>query len=237
VILLLFAIITLAASAFVLIGEENDAVSDPKQKAARGEIKGLDELSLVRSKNLTKVLADVNGSSRPYVSNIRVAPDRVNLTVRDADGERKVLTYDAAIERTTNDFGVGEDRAVRATSIDANAPERMLRTVTEKTEMDADALDYVTLTVSGESKSDWTWYMALKEGPARVRQWVAAADGSDVRKPGELSKAQKDENAARQRQFERQQRELMQRNERRTACISRATSAEAVSRCLERFSP
>lgn len=60
-ILLLFTILTLAISAFVLISEESDAVSDPVQKAARGEITGLHELSLLRRPNLERALAKVAG--------------------------------------------------------------------------------------------------------------------------------------------------------------------------------
>ena len=49
---LLFLLATIAASAFVLHSAEADAVKDPKQKAARGEITGLSKLSLVRPENL-----------------------------------------------------------------------------------------------------------------------------------------------------------------------------------------
>jgi hypothetical protein len=63
------------------------------------------------------------------------------------------------------------------------------------------------------------WFLFMDQGPARVRQWVAEADGTDLRKPGELS--------ARERR----------RNEQRTACMRKAGDAVAVSRCLERFNP
>src|SRR4051794_7693807 len=45
-ILLVFTILTVALSAFVLQRSEHDAVHDPVQKAARGEITGLDAESL-----------------------------------------------------------------------------------------------------------------------------------------------------------------------------------------------
>lgn len=232
-ILLLFAILTIAASAYVLVNEEQDAAGDPKQKAARGEIRGLSKLSLVREANLRKVLARVDRSKRPFVTTIRVAPDRVNLTVRDPDGYRKVVNYDPAFGKTESDFGVGEDTAVRASSIDAAAPERMLRIVAKRTELGANAVDYVTLSVSGESARDRTWFLSLKQGPARVRQWIAANDGSDVRKPGEPSAAQKAADAKRQRAYERQQRIF----KRRSACLSRATTAEQLQRCVDRYQP
>lgn len=47
-VLLLFAILTLAASAYVLATAEQNAVDDPAQRAARGEITGLHAQSLMR---------------------------------------------------------------------------------------------------------------------------------------------------------------------------------------------
>ena len=72
-ILLVFVILSVALSAFILLNEEQDAVHDPVQKAARGEITGLDDESLLREENLRKALAEVAGSKHPLVSNIRVS--------------------------------------------------------------------------------------------------------------------------------------------------------------------
>src|SRR5436309_14945873 len=54
-ILILFAVLTLAASAFVLQRAEHKALHDPAQKAARGEVSGLSGLSFFRAENLRKV--------------------------------------------------------------------------------------------------------------------------------------------------------------------------------------
>jgi hypothetical protein len=179
----LFVLATLAASAFVLAGAERDALHDPKQKAARGEIQGLSELSLLREQNLRRALAKVAAGRFPLVSNIRVAADRVNVSVRDADGFRRYLTIDPGLGVTSSDVGVGEDYAIAATELDAGAPERMARAVAARTGYGPDAVDYAVLAPS--KGSEQSWYMFLKQGPARVRQWTAAADGSDLRKPGE----------------------------------------------------
>jgi hypothetical protein len=68
-----------------------------------------------------------------------------------------------------------------------------------------------------------------------VRQWIAAANGSDLRKPGELSQAQKDADAKRKRQFEAQQRRFKRQSERRNACLQKARDATTAARCIERF--
>ena len=237
--ILLFLVATLAASALVLHKAEADAVKDPKQKAARGEITGLSQLSLVRAENLRKALAKVNQGKYPLISNIRVAADRINLSVRDKDGYRKYVTIDPGFGVKMSDAGVGEDYAVHTESINVEAPQRMLKAVIAKTGLTGGAFDYAATSFSENSKT--TWYMAMKRGPARVRQWVAEANGSDVRKPGELSAADKKrqadtarENARIQRDAQRRVRHVQAVVKRRNRCIMRATTAEQVSKCIER---
>ncbi|MEA2458750.1 MAG: hypothetical protein QOC95_1722, partial [Thermoleophilaceae bacterium] len=122
-ILVLFTVLTLAASVYVLLKSEHKAQGDPVQKAARGEVQGLGADSLLREQNLRKALAKVADGRRPLISNVRVSATRVDLTVRDADGSRKLLSIDPGFGVKESDFGVGEDAAVRASGIDAAAPE------------------------------------------------------------------------------------------------------------------
>ena len=231
-ILLIFVVLTLAASAFVLTRAADKLEHDPAQKASRGEVKGLDSLSLLRSANLRRALAKVESGSYPLISNLRVSAARVDVTARDSDGSRKVLSIDPAFNVRTNDFGVGEDPAVRSERIVAAAPERMVRSVAERTGLTVDAVDYVTTSFSGTGEHGW--YMSLNQGPARVRQWIAAADGSDLRKPGELSRAQQDENARQRRRIEAEQSRIKRVLARRRACLIKARDVYAASRCVER---
>ena len=237
-----FVVLTLAASAFVLHRAEANAVKDPKQKAARGEITGLSELSLVRPENLRKALAKVNAGRYPLVSNIRVAPDRVNLSVRDRDGYRKYLTIGPGLDVSTSDAGVGEDYSVHTESINPEAPARMLKLVVAKTGLSPAAVDYAATSFSENAKT--TWYMSMKQGPARVRSWIAESDGSDIRRPGELSSADKRAQAETARRNEEHQREIQRQVrhtqaviKRRTRCIEKARDAAGVSRCLETYQP
>lgn len=240
--ILLFLVATLAASAFVLHRAEANAVKDPKQKAARGEISGLSDLSLVRPENLRKALAKVNDGRYPLISNIRVAPDRINLSVRDKDGYRKYLTIDPGFGVSTSDAGVGEDYAVHSESINAEAPQRMLKAIVAKSGLTTGAFDYAATSFSENSKT--TWYVAMKRGPARVRQWIGEADGSDIRRPGELSSADKKrqadtarENARIQREAQARVRHIQVMIQRRTRCMNRAKNAAQVSRCIEKYQP
>ena len=210
-ILLLFTLVTLGASAYVVIGAEIDARDDPAEKAARGEIDGLDDLSLLRAANLRRVLDEVEAGEHPLVMNLRVSAPATDVTVRDADGYRKVLTFDPSFDSDERDFGVGEDATLDPAEIDAAAPERIARKVARRTGQPVEAVDYITIAASSSGQP--SWYLALDEGPARDRQWVAAMDGSDLRKPGEPSAEQRA----------------------RSKCFEDADDSEDVSRCIERF--
>jgi hypothetical protein len=230
-ILLLFVIVTLAVTAYVLLGEENSAVDDPVQKAARGEVRGLDELSLVREKNFRRVLEKVRSGARPLVADVRLAPERADITVQDRDGSRKILSFDPGLGVKERDFGVSTSKARPASAIDPGAPERMVRGAAEESGMSADALDYVTTTFLIETRPTWT--VAFDKGPAKDRLWIAEFGGRDVRRSGELSTAQKNANARTQREARASLRRLKQR----TACLSRAATAQDAARCLRRFPP
>jgi hypothetical protein len=232
-ILLLFVAVTLAVSTWVLISSEHDAETDPVQKAARGEIQGLDPQSMLREANLRRALAKLGDGRYPLLISLRVSPTSVIATARDADGYRKVITLDPGLHARTSDFGVGEDDSFRASEIDTSGPERMARAVTERSRLKLDAIDYATLWTDGNG--DHNWYMALDQGPARVRQWQAAPDGTDVRKPGELSQKQKDANAKAKRDLKRRMARSNRLYERRNACLQKARDARAAGRCIARY--
>jgi hypothetical protein len=234
-VLLVFAIVTLGVSAYVLAKAEHKAVHDPAKQAERGDINGLDKASLLREVNLRRALVKVASGKYPLVSTVSVRPARVNATARNTDGIQKVLTIDPAFKLSDTDFGTSTSEAVPATKIDASGPERMARTVAERTGLGVDAVDYVTMNVSAGLEP--TWYMSLKEGPATARQWVAAPDGTDVRKPGEPSRAMKRADARRRRALardtNRQQRLILAQ----TKCLQKATTADAAARCISRYAP
>jgi hypothetical protein len=228
-ILIVFTIATLAISALVLHSAATKSATDPVQKAARGEIKGLDELSFYRAANFKKALAKVSSSRWPLIISVRLAAARVDVTARDRDGYRKYLSINPAYKVDISDNDVGEDKAIAASAIDTGAPERMIRAVSERTRMSPDAVNY--LVTDADNDKDSAWYMFLDQGPARVRQWTATATGTDLRHPGELSQTAKDANAKRERDLKRQQ----QRQERHFKCIAKAFTPAAYSRCDRKF--
>ncbi|MEX2195516.1 MAG: hypothetical protein WD844_09550 [Thermoleophilaceae bacterium] len=186
-ILALFTVLALAASAFVLVSEESDAVDDPVQKAARGEIAALGELSLLRERNLRRALDTIEAGPYPLIETIHVSAGEVRATVRDADGIRRVLLIDAGFDTDERDFGTGTGEAVSPAEVDAGAPERMVREIVRRLGVSAEDVDYVTASFSNRATGP-RWYMPLTTGPARERQWIAEADGGELRRPGEESR-------------------------------------------------
>jgi hypothetical protein len=65
------------------------------------------------------------------------------------------------------------------------------------------------------------------------RQWVAEPDGRDARHPGELSSAEKREQARHQHQLDA----TLARAQKRAQCLSNAHTAQAAQRCLNKFPP
>lgn len=228
-ILVLFTIATLLISAMVLHSAASKSASDPVQKAARGEIQGLDQLSFFRAANLRKALSKVADGRWPLLISVRVAADRVDITARDKDGFRKFLSIDPAYKVDVSDDNVGEDTTITASQIDTGAPERMIRAVTERTHMSANAIDY--LVIDADNEKDTAWYMFLDQGPARVRQWVATSGGTDLRHPGDPSQVQKAATARFQRNLKRQ----AQRQARHFKCVAKAFTPAAFARCDRRF--
>jgi hypothetical protein len=145
------------------------------------------------------------------------------------------VSFDASLKETKNSFGTTTTNSVKAAAIDPSAPERMARGVAEKSGRSADAIDYITATYIIENKP--TWFLALKEGPAKNRQWVAEPDGRDVRHPGELSTADKQANARRVAKLKREQMRLQRVLTQRSKCLSKATDALQAARCIQRFQP
>jgi hypothetical protein len=181
------------------------------------------------------VIAKVAAGQRPLVSNIRVAPTRVDFTVRDAAGSRRSLSVDPSFKVKESDFGVGDDDALPASRLDASGPERMLRAVAERTGLGVNAVDYVTLSPAGLGEP--AWYLFLKRGDVRKRQWAAAMDGSDLRHPGDPPRSVRRANARSKRKARAEQAHIRRAIAQQTACLRKATDAQAAARCIERYQP
>jgi hypothetical protein len=230
VILLLFTLITAGAIAWVLISGEHKALHDPNAKADRGEISALDDLSLIRAKNVRKMLAQVRSSSSPEVADLRFAPTSADVTVQNENGDQTIWSFDPKLNVSKNSFGSGSSDDVQPVqAVDPGAPERMVRSAIEKSGRPASDINYVTTSFLTQKRPDWT--IAFKTGPTDKRLWIADFHGRDVRRVGTPSVQQR-----RQTQQTKQNlQKLQQRVKARAKCLSQAPTAQAAARCLKRF--
>lgn len=229
-VLLLFTLITAAAIAWVLIGGEHKALNDPNAKADRGEIGALDDLSLIRAKNVRRMLAQVASSSSPGVADLRFAPTSADITVQNENGDQTIWSFDPKLKVSKHSFGSGSsDDSQPVQIVDPAAPERMVRSAIEKSGRPASDVNYVTTSFLTQKRPDWT--IAFKTGPTDKRLWVASFNGRDVRRVGAPSTAQQHQT----QRIKQSVQKLKQRVKARAKCLSQATTAQGAARCLRRF--
>jgi hypothetical protein len=179
--------VVLGATALIWIPLERHYANDPAEKARRGEVTGLGELSMVRSTNATAAVEEMRRRSpaESRVQNLVLRPTSVDATVVvPADGTGRTFSvtpglHVAAAKPTpaSSDYGVTFRR------IDATVPETMARSVLGELHRDEGDLDYVVASVSSTG-GPMEWLLYLKSGRIRDRAWRAEADGGHLRRNG-----------------------------------------------------
>jgi hypothetical protein len=193
-ILTVFALLVFAAVGVVLWREEHDALHDPVKKGERGELVGTEGASLVRAENFARALGRVGDRTQTgdVIVSLRLSPVRVDAQVRDETGRQRILQVDAGFGVTSRDFGESTQAGIDVRRIDPAGPQRMFATVARLAPAQQKDLDYVVLSVpSGSDPDPPFWNMFVVNVPIARKQWLADLDGSDVRRPGEPSRAQR----------------------------------------------
>lgn len=224
-----FTLIAIAAVAFLLYSLEQDAQDDPALRAARGEVTAVSELSLLNPAQFARAMKEVEkkAPAGSVVLSVRVEPARIDAQIRQPDNERKFIRVNPAFDVEQSDFGAGKEHGVPPGRVSSGAPTRILNAASERYGFERADVDYMVWSAGSDPDEPADWVAFFKKG-APDNYVIAAGDGSDVRRPGEPSKAQK----AEQRKREREQRALERENERRSRCLSAADTAEEVERCL-----
>jgi hypothetical protein len=188
-VVLIFIVIVFGACAVVVIPLESHYANDPLEKARRGEITGLDPLSMFLAANTTRALAEVarRSPAEVVVQNLTVRPTSVDLSVETpAEGSRRTFSVDPG-------FGVRSDKPSDASSdlgvtfgrLDGTVPERMARIVLARVGRGPEALDYAVASIPATKGQPVTWLLYLKGGRVRDRGWTAGASGANVHRNGE----------------------------------------------------
>ena len=228
-VLTIFMLVAIAAVGAFLYMLEQDALDDPAQKAARGEVTNTSELSLVRQPRLSRAIDAIAGKAPAgsVIVNLRIEAARVDAQVREPDNKRRILHVNPAFDVDEDDFGEGTDRGLPPDDVHVGAPERILTAAEKRYDFDREDLDYLVWSIDPiDETPGWSVFFTKR---APENHLLAAADGSDVRRPGEPDRKQR----ADQRRREREQAARERADARRLRCLQRADTAVEAARCTQ----
>ena len=178
-----WALVTLAAVVIVLMRQEDKAVNDPVQKAARGEVTGLAPLSLMTADRLRQAMAKLHDKAPDgRIINLRVAPTRVDAEIALPDFKAARYQVDSGLGVDQTGTGETTEKGLRWGLVDPAVPERMLRKVNARSGTKPDDVDYTVLVAdsSAPRDSDWSLFLARGTRPDR-RSYIADLHGRGVR--------------------------------------------------------
>lgn len=180
VLVLLFIVLSLGGTALVLVRAERQALDDPVQKGARGEVRGLSALSLLREANLRPALAKVQARLKPdeQLTNLRLDPTRLDIQVRDTIGHRRSMSVglDGKV-RVSEDPGTDSSTGPKGLGgIDPSAPARMLVAVRAREGYPPERLNYLVYD-GGDESSEPRWDAFYVEVPVERNHLGADAHG------------------------------------------------------------
>lgn len=188
VVVLVFIVLVFGACAAVVVPLEQHYANDPLEKARRGEVDGLDPLSMLRAANTRRALREVakRSPSEVRIQSLTIRPTSVDLSVEvPAEGSRRTFTVDPGFGVSSGDpSDASSDSGVTFRRLDGGVPERMARIVLDQVRRPAAALDYVIAGIPSSAGAGLTWQLYLKGGRVRDRAWTADADGTNVRRNG-----------------------------------------------------
>ncbi len=175
--LAVWAVATLALTTVLLVGEEREALRDPVQKAARGEVSGLGELSLLRPERFAGAVRELE-ERHPgaEVTSLIVRPIRMDVILRTPDFKTHNINVDVGLGLDEIATGEGVQEGLALGAIDAAAPARMLGEVNALTRTGPEDVDYAMV------GRDSIWRLYLARGPRPdQRGFMGGPDGRGAR--------------------------------------------------------
>lgn len=210
-VLLLWAILTVAAAAYVLTGAEHRSLRDPIQRFARGDLTAASPEAMFHRANLAIAIPLIRSAMKPgeQVSSLKATVDEVSVTAIDRFDNRRELRVDLEHKLHTQSFFQSSGSRAPLAAVDISAPSRLLAGVRRKVR--AGTPD--TFTFSASTPPGWT--LELKGRNLRVadQQWIGDAHGRDAHRPGETTPTQ------------------IRQGERLGRCLAKAQTPAARQRC------
>jgi hypothetical protein len=182
-----WVVAVLIAVAVMDVVLEHRGVHDPIQRAARGEIKGVGSGSLIRPDRLRLALAKVGRDLDPesVVTSFRLAPDRINMTIRDSQGRRSLYNVDPALNVDHSSFGEGLEDGFSIRRVPVEGARRAVLAAAARHGTGPGDIDYMVLDYGSITRGGFSWNIFFKTGRVDRRQYFADGDGGNVRRPGE----------------------------------------------------
>jgi hypothetical protein len=182
-----FTAVVLAASTAVVVPLDRHYADDPVEKAQRGEVRGLDALSMFRAANLQRALSAVAAKSpaEVVVQDLTVRASSLELTIEEpANGTRRRIAVDVGFGVHIGDpDDASSDEGVTFRQLDAGVPERMIGEVLARVHRPASDVSYVSPSISS-SEPRIQWLVYFESGRIRDRIWRADGNGNNVRRNG-----------------------------------------------------
>jgi hypothetical protein len=179
--------VVVAACAAVVVPLEAKYTDDPVERARRGEVTGLHELSMLRAENAVRALELVRERtpSEVRVQSFVLRPIRVDATiVEPGTGREFRYEVDPGFHVSGGEPGdASADYGVTFSKVDASVVEKVVRAVLAEVDRPATDVDYAVASISSTDQP-LQWLVFLKGGRIRDRTWIADADGSNVRRNG-----------------------------------------------------
>lgn len=220
--LIVFMVLALVAVGGLLVKLQND--DEGKKSAgsgAAGAITAPSGSKLVTGKSsylqpnrfaaeLRDIDRRVGGTAR--IVDLRLDGDSFSASYANSDDNRVALTKTPNFT-SRGTIPIAVTSVVPSSQINPQVPLRLVNAVRERTGRKPEDIDYVVFSAAF-AKLGSAWSVFLNKGPAAQRQFVADIDGRDLRHPGEQTPGEK------------------RRQQRRTACLQRARSAQQAARCI-----
>jgi hypothetical protein len=182
--LALFCVLALGGTALVLVREERHALDDPVEKGRRGEVVGAAGLSLLAPANLERALALARAKLQPdhQLTNLRLEPTRLDVTVRNTLGEQREIQVGLDYKARVFNGGTNSSTGPRQLGgIDTGAPARALAAVLARERWAPSTLDYVVYRPpQGDTPSRWDMFFTK----VPIERNHIGADGSGRLLPG-----------------------------------------------------
>lgn len=178
-VLLILAVVVLPS--MFAIGSLIDSINDVDGVSTPDDHDGPSLVTRARfAKALDRISGQIGAEATVFV--LRVAPDRIDAVVREADGKGKAIQVRADLSTTSSPTGSGGSRGLSIRRIDPAAPQRIVRAGARLVNARPRDLSYMALSVSPiDGKGMWSAFFGGAGSSSLV---IAKLDGSGAYVPG-----------------------------------------------------